>query len=100
MKRMVLCGALTALVFAVAPAMAADNGQGQDLCYWCMRDAVYADASLIAHLEANPDVDEGEKGPQILDRHADIHRLRAVLGPAVDTGPEPCCYSRKPLVIR
>jgi len=100
MKRMGVCGAFAALVFAVAPAMAADNGRGQDLCYWCMRDAVYADTSLIAHLEANPDIDEGEKAPQILDSHADIQRLRAVLGPAVDMRPEPCCYGRKPLHIR
>jgi len=100
MKRMFWLGALAVLVFAAAPARAADNGQGPDLCYWCMRDAVYADTSLIAHLEANPDIDEGDKGPQILDSHADTERLRAVLGPAVDTRPEPCCFSRKPLVIR
>ena len=43
-------------------------------CYWCIRDAIYVDTKLIAHLEANPDVDEGDKAPWILGARADVHR--------------------------
>jgi hypothetical protein len=69
-------------------------------CYWCIRDAIYADVKLINHLEANPDVDDAVKGPQITAARADIHRLRLMLGPLLQVGPEPCCYSRRPLYIR
>src|SRR6266704_5765179 len=51
------------------------------LCSSCIRDAVYADTKLIAHLEANPDIDEAFKGPIILAARADVHRLRKILGP-------------------
>ena len=100
MKRMLLPGGLLALLCFVAPAAAGDLGQTGDLCHWCMRDALYADISLIDRLEANPDIDEGAKGPQIIAARADIHRLRALLGPAIEAGPQPCCYSRRPLYIR
>ena len=69
-------------------------------CYWCIRDAIYADFALIARLEANPDVDEAVKGPAITAARADIHRLRALLGPLQQGGPEPCCYARQPLYVR
>ena len=100
MKRMFALGGFFALVCFAAPAAAGDSGQTGELCYWCMRDAVYADISLIGRQEANPDIDEGAKGPQILPARADIHRLRVLLGPAVAAGPQPCCYSRRPLHIR
>jgi hypothetical protein len=70
------------------------------LCYGCIRDAIYADVSLIDHLEANPDIDDGTKGPPILAARADIHRLRNLLGPVTQRGTMPCCYSRRPLYIR
>jgi hypothetical protein len=83
-----------------SPVAAQDLGQGGQLCYWCIRDAIYEDVKLIDHLEANPDIDEGVKGPEIVAARADIHRLRALLGPLVQSGTEPCCYSRLPLYIR
>lgn len=100
MRWMLALGGLLASIVCAGPAAAGDSEQTGELCYWCMRDAVYADIGLIARLEANPDIDEGMKGPQILAARADIHRLRALLGPAVDVGPQPCCYSRKPLYVR
>jgi len=45
-------------------------------CAECIRDAIYADTKLIAHLEANPDIDEAFKGPIVLAARADVHRLR------------------------
>lgn len=69
-------------------------------CYWCMRDAIYADISLINRLEADPDIDDAVRGPQIVAARADIRRLRLLLGPVVDIGAQPCCYGRPRLVIR
>jgi hypothetical protein len=82
------------------PAAAQDSGQGAAPCYFCIRDAIYEDVKLTNHEEANPDIDEGLKGPDIVAARADIHRLRALLGPLVQSGTEPCCYSRPRLFIR
>jgi hypothetical protein len=70
------------------------------LCFWCIRDAIYADTKLIAHLEANPDVDEMDKAPWILGARADVHRLRRILGPVETVSAAPCCYTRKRLYVR
>jgi hypothetical protein len=94
-----LCG-LLAFVGMASPAAAQDFGQSGAPCYFCIRDAMYEDVKLINHEEANPDIDEGVKGPEIVAARADIHRLRALLGPLVQSGTEPCCYSRQPLYIR
>jgi hypothetical protein len=90
------------LVFAgVAPPAAADGvWPAEATCYWCIRDAIYDNLKLIAHREANPDVDEAVKGPEIIAARADIHRLRKMLGPLQSDGTEPCCYSRRPLYVR
>jgi len=72
----------------------------EPLCYWCIRDAIYVDTKLIAHLEANPDVDEVDKAPWILGARADVHRLRRILGPLETVSVAPCCYSRKRLYVR
>ena len=100
MYRFFLLGGLLAFICAVAPARAGDFWQPDEQCYWCIRDAIYHDVKLINHLEANPDVDEAVKGPQILAARADIHRLRVLLGPLQQFEPEPCCYARRRLYIR
>jgi len=100
MSRLLALGGFVALVCIASPVAAGEYAQTDNLCYWCSRDAIYANVSSIDHLEANPDVDDGVKGPQIIAARADIHRLRALFGPLVQEGPNPCCYSRKRLVIR
>jgi hypothetical protein len=82
------------------PIATAGMEQAEPLCYGCIRDGIYADISLIDHVEANPDIDDGIKGPQIVAARADVHRLRRLLGPVQQRGTEPCCYSRRPLYIR
>jgi hypothetical protein len=72
----------------------------EPLCYWCIRDVIYADTKLIAHLEANPDVDEADKAPWILGARADVHHLRRILGPVETVSVAPCCYWRKKLYVR
>jgi hypothetical protein len=105
MNRILWLGGVLAFIGVASPAPAqdfrqSDFGQNGTPCYFCIRDAIYEDVKLINHLEANPDIDEGVKGPEIVAARADIHRLRALLGPLVQTGTEPCCYSRLPLYIR
>jgi hypothetical protein len=97
---LLVLGGFLAFVCIASPVAAGDYGQVEAPCYWCIRDAIYADVHLIDHLEANPDIDDGIKGPQIIAARADIHRLRALLGPPVQTGSAPCCYGRKRLYIR
>jgi hypothetical protein len=69
-------------------------------CYWCIRDAIYVNTKLIAHLEANPDVDEADKAPWIIAAHADVRQLRRLLGPVHTASVGPCCYWRKRLYVR
>ncbi len=126
MIRFVVVGAVALAVLLVAaaiapPAQAADlwrgaharpivyappvyappaYGPAEPPCYWCIRDAIYADTKLIAHLEADPDVDEMDKAPWILGARADVHRLRRILGPVETVYVAPCCYWRKRLYVR
>ena len=72
----------------------------EPFCPWCIRDAIYADTKLIAHLEANPDVDDADKAPWILGARADIHHLRRILGPVHTVFVGPCCYWRKRFYVR
>jgi hypothetical protein len=94
-----LCGVL-ALAVVTSPVRAGDSWQLAEQCYWCVRDAIYDRINLIARFEANPDIDEGVKGPAITTARAEIHRLRATIGPPPREWPTPCCYARKPLHIR
>jgi hypothetical protein len=111
MVRLVSLGVVLAFAFAAAPARAGDSRGCNDTAYWCTRDAIYAQFKLIARLEADPDVDEGVKGPLIATARAEIHRLRATIsespphawatiGTPLREGPAPCCYKRKPLYLR
>ena len=81
--------------------LALNNGLISDIAASRFRvDAIYADTKLIAHLEANPDIDEAFKGPIILAARADVHRLRKILGPGEPISAAPCCYFRKRLYVR
>src|SRR5258708_18161242 len=106
-----LCGVLV-FAFAAVPARAGGWWGGTDTAYWCTRDAIYQEFELIARLEANPDVDEGVKGPLIAAARAEIRRLRATISdppphawatigsPLREWPTTPCCYTRKPLYLR
>ena len=100
MKRILTLCSLLALVGSAGPAFAGAYWHPGAYCYWCIRDAIYADISLIDHLEAYPPLDDGIKGPPITAARADIHRLRRLLGPLVQAGTLPCCYTRKRIYIR
>lgn len=98
-RRLALC-ALLAIGAITSPVQAGHAWQGPDNCYWCVRDAIYERTKLIALLEANPNVDEAVKGPQITIARAEIHALRRLLGPPQWDWPTPCCYTRKRIHIR
>jgi hypothetical protein len=100
MTRLLSLCCLLAIAGIASPAGAGEYGQIENGCYQCIRDAIYADVKLIDRLEADPDVDDGIKGPQIIAARADIRRLRKLLGPVEDWGTVPCCYTRPPLYIR
>ncbi|MGC1780801.1 MAG: hypothetical protein WBB34_22935 [Xanthobacteraceae bacterium] len=93
-------GGVAASFGVAAPAVAGDYGQVEYSCYQCLRDAIYADITLIDRLEADPYVDDGIKGPQISAARDEINRLRKILGPVVDQGALPCCYTRPPIYVR
>jgi hypothetical protein len=111
MVRLVSLCVVLSFAFATAPARAGDSWGCSDTAYWCTRDAIYAQFKLIARLEANPDIDEGVKGPLITAARAEIHRLRATISEPpprawatiaspLPERPAPCCYTRKPLHLR
>jgi hypothetical protein len=111
MVRLVSLCLVLGFTFAAAPARAWDSWGCNDTAYWCARDAIYAQFRRIARLEADPDVDEGVKGPLITAARAEIHRLRATISEPpphawatiaspLPERPTPCCYTRKSLHLR
>jgi hypothetical protein len=111
MRRLVALFIVLGFAGSAVPARAGDAWSCNDTAYWCTRDAIYEQFKLIAHLEANPDVDDGVKGPAITAARAEIHRLRATIHepPPRDwvtiASPQrawatPCCYARQPIHIR
>jgi hypothetical protein len=111
MVRLVSLCVVLAFVSVAAPVRAEDSWGCTDTVYWCTRDAIYEQFKLIARLEADPDVDEGVKGPLIAAARAEIHRLRATISDPpphawatiaspLPVRPAPCCYTRKPLYLR
>jgi hypothetical protein len=72
----------------------------EPFCPWCIRDAIYTNTKRIAHLEANPDVDDADKAPWILGGRAEVHDLRRILGPVHTVYVGPCCYWRRRLYVR
>ncbi len=99
MRRIVfLCGVL-ALGFMATPALADCDGTPAQ-CFWHAHRAIYHMQNHIAYLEANPNVDDADKGPVIDHLHHKVLRIRAEVGPRWPHWPTPCCYSREPIHIR
>ena len=99
MRRVVyLCG-MAWLGAMASPAMA---GCGADAapCWGDAHRAIYHMQNHIAFMEADPDADDGYKGPVIDRLHRKVLHIRAVIGPRWPHWPTPCCYSRRPIYIR
>lgn len=100
MRHAVLLGAMLAFVSTGQQTAAAFDFPHAPICYDCDVYTIAGLTNLIARLEANPDIDDGYKGPIITKARAKILKLRAELGLQHPVWPTPCCYSRKPIFIR
>jgi len=99
MIRIAAFAAILCLAFATSPARAGCFELSEQ-CWWDGHNAIYHKHNRIAFLEANPAVDDGDKGPIITHLHHKILRIRSAIGPRWPHWPVPCCYSRKPIYIR
>jgi hypothetical protein len=93
-----LCGIMWLAVTA-SPALAGCDADGA-YCWEHAHRAIYHMQNHIAYLEANPDADDGYKGPVIDHLRHKVLRIRAAIGPRWPHWPTPCCYSRRPIHIR
>jgi hypothetical protein len=101
MRRTVFASAALLFACSVSPAAAGHYWHGHHGSHWrATHQAIYELENRIALLEANPEIDDGYKGPIISQARADILRLRATLHPARGRWASPCCYSRRPIHIR
>jgi hypothetical protein len=101
MRRLYCLCIVLVLVCAGSSVFAGQDIPAAQICFLCRNDTIYGLTSLIAYLEANPDVDDAYKGPIITAARAKILQLRAEgLFPPQPVYPTPCCYTRKPLYIR
>ena len=89
------------LALSVSPARAGEAWYfGHDPEWQSTHQAIYDLGNRIAYLQADPEIDDGYKGPIINAAQAEILRLRATLPPAHWRWSVPCCYSRRPIHIR
>jgi hypothetical protein len=93
-----LCGVL-GLSAIGSPAMAGCDPLGEH-CWDRAHRVIYHKENHIAFLEANPDADDGYKGPVITHLRRKILHIRAAIGERWPHWPTPCCYSRRPIYLR
>lgn len=99
--RAVFAGFVLLLAGSAAPALAGEDWVlFDDNPSWATREAIYQLGNRIAFLEADPEIDDGYKGPIIAGARRDILRLRATLPPPHWSWSSPCCYGRRPIHIR
>ena len=89
------------LAGGIAPALAGEDWLLYDPSpWWATREAIYQLGNRIALLEADPEIDDGYKGPIITSARREIMRLHATVPPARWRWASPCCYGRRPIHIR
>lgn len=100
-RRIVSLGIILGFASVASTAMAGEHARWRAQHHWWhAHHAIYHMENRIAFLEANPDADEGYKGPEIEAFSRHIRRLRAAAGPRWPHWPTPCCYSRRPIYLR
>src|SRR5262249_15561340 len=87
-------------LFAMASPARAGCDEPSDHCWWHKHHRITHMENHIAALEADPNADDGYKGPIIDHLRRKVMRTRAVIGARWPHWPSPCCYSRKPIHIR
>ena len=99
--RAVFAALVLLLAAGVTPVLAGEDWVlFDDSPWWATRHAIYELDNRIAFLEADPEIDDGYKGPIITTARRDILRLHATLPPAHWRWASPCCYGRRPIHIR
>ena len=100
----VLCAlcllAALAVATAASPAMAWDDVPDGFYFDRYAHHKIYKWQNLIARMEADPNVDDGDKARAFPEAHAHINKWRSVVGLYRPLWPAPCCYSRRPIHIR
>lgn len=99
MRRVLYLCAIACLAGMATPAMAGCDADAAH-CWGHAHRAIYHMQNHIAFMEADPDADDGYKGPIIDHLHRKTLRIRAAIGPRWPHWPTPCCYSRRPIYIR
>lgn len=99
MKGIVFLCAIFAMATAVSPALAG-CGAPAEHCWFRAHRVIYHMENHIAFLEADPNVDDGDKGPVIDHLRRKILRIRAAIGERWPHWPTPCCYSRRRIYLR
>jgi hypothetical protein len=61
---------------------------------------IYEQGNRIALLQADPNIDHDDKGPVMTAARTEIRRLSATLRPPEWRWTVPCCYRRKPVLVR
>jgi len=88
------CGASTALADEFWPYY-----WRHDSGWHVVHRGIYEMENRSAALQANPEIDDGYKGPIITGLRADIRGLNATLPPPQWRWTTPCCYGRRPIHI-
>ncbi len=99
MRRIFSLSIVLGFAAIASPATAGCYADAEN-CYWRAHHAIYHMQNHIAYLQANPNADDGYKGPIIDKLHHRVLRIRAAIGPRWPHWPTPCCYSRRPIYIR
>jgi len=101
MGRIALVSTALLLAGSVVPALAADDWVVFDTSpWWAIRHAIYETGNRVAFLQADPEIDDGYKGPIITWAQREIRKLHATLPAAHWQHESPCCYARRPIHIR
>jgi len=98
-RRLVVAGAT--LLFACGAASAQPVWHRCHDAQWrAGHEAIYRLENRVAFLQADPEIDDGDKASIVTGARADVTRLHATLPPPDWRWASPCCYSRRPLHIR
>jgi hypothetical protein len=102
-RRVVLLSSVLLLAPGAVPATAGEFWhyyQPHDRYWHTVHRGIYELGNRIALLQADPEIDDADKGPLISRARADIRRLDAKLDPPRWRWGVPCCYTRKPVHLR
>ena len=102
-RRIILLSSALLLAPGAFPATAREHWQfyrHHDRHWHSVHRSIYKLENSIALLEANPEIDDANKGPTISSARVAIRGLNETLDSPRWRWAAPCCYSRKPIRLR